>query len=238
MLAEPPFSYLDTLDRVDEAIESNAKLARLIVRFGLASFGSAPAAAPGPELAMPEEWSGVAKYQDIDKARSTLRQFYRDWSAEGAGEREACYGPVVRALAEERASRPEASPRLKVLVPGAGLGRLLFDLCVAGYEAEGNEISYHQLLASSYILNYTTAAGQHTIYPWVHTFSNHRTRANHLRGYRVPDIHPGETMQWAVGAGSMAMCAADFLCLYSDAEHARLVRRRGDRLLPRHGPRT
>src|SRR5262245_30764417 len=92
MLAKPPFSYLYTLNRVDDAIESNAELARIIVKCGLQSFGMAGPDA-SQETTMPAEWSGVAKYQDMDKARSTIRQFYRDWSAEGAVEREACYGP-------------------------------------------------------------------------------------------------------------------------------------------------
>ncbi len=34
LLAEPPFSYLETLDRVDAAMESNAELARLVVNCG------------------------------------------------------------------------------------------------------------------------------------------------------------------------------------------------------------
>ncbi len=244
MLAAPPFSYLETLDRVDEAIESNAELAREIVRFGLESFrvgsdSASPDAGHG-EPTLPPAWAGVAKYQDVDKARSTLRQFYRDWSADGAAEREQSYGPVMRALAAEQMRRGNVaaagSVPLKVLVPGAGLGRLVFDLCLAGYEAEGNEISYHQLLASSYILNYTQRAGQFRIYPWVHSFSNHRVRANHLRSYSVPDIHPAQAMYAASsnaggssgssgssgisGIGSMSMCAADFLCLYSNEEHA------------------
>jgi len=104
-------------------------------------------------------------------------------------------------------------------VPGAGLGRLVFDLVANGYTAEGNEISYHQLLASSYILNYCPAAEQHTIYPWVHSFSNHLTRANHLRSYRVPDIHPASVLAATPNAGEMSMCAADFLCLYSNEDH-------------------
>ena len=109
----------------------------------------------------------------------------------------------------------------QVLVPGAGLGRLVFDLALDGCDAEGNEISYHMLVASSYILNFVQAAGQHTIYPWIQVFSNHPTRERHLQGYKVPDVHPGALMAAAQGtAGEMTMCAADFLCLYSDAEHA------------------
>ncbi|KAI1284673.1 N2227-like protein-domain-containing protein [Xylaria sp. FL0933] len=230
MLAAPPFNYLDTLNRVDDAIESNAELARTIVKLGLHSFGMVETDA---EAVMPEEWTGVAKYNDMDKARSTIRQFYRDWSAEGRVERDACYGPVFAALEAEKARKlasagskatqtPAIRP-LQVLVPGAGLGRLVFDLCRLGYDAEGNEISYHQLLASSYILNACDRAGKHTIYPWIHSFSNHRSRENQFAAYSIPDVHPQQALTEATAAGvrigTMQMCAADFLCLYGDDAH-------------------
>lgn len=215
MLAEPPFNYLELLDKVDDAIESNAELARIIVKYGLRSLTGV---GEDEEPTMPEQWIGVAKYGDIDKSRSTIRQFYRDWTAEGAVEREASYGPVKRALAEEKRRHPEIQ-HPKVLLPGAGLGRLMFELCHDGFDAEGNEISFHQLLASSYILNCVQQAGQHTIYPWIQTFSNHKNRENHLRGYKVPDVHPSTALDGAEDHGSMAMSAADFLCLYSDDKH-------------------
>lgn len=127
---------------------------------------------------------------------------------------------MKRALASEAANKPNIE-HLKVLVPGAGLGRLVFDLSLAGCDTEGNEISYHQLVASSYILNHAPAAHAHTIHPWIHIFSNHPTRTRHLQGYTIPDIHPAAAMA-AAGrtAGSMTICAADFLCLYNDAAHA------------------
>ncbi|KAI0434734.1 N2227-like protein-domain-containing protein [Xylaria sp. FL1042] len=230
MLAAPPFNYLETLNRVDNAIESNAELARTIVKMGLHSFGMVDMNA---EAVMPEEWTGVAKCNDMDKARSTIRQFYRDWSAEGRVERDACYGPVFAALEAEKARKPAPAGTatqppptrpLSVLVPGAGLGRLVFDLCRLGYDTEGNEISYHQLLASSYILNLCERAGQHTIYPWIHSFSNHRSRENQFAAYRIPDIHPQQALNEATASGTkigtMQMCAADFLCLYGDDAHA------------------
>jgi carnosine N-methyltransferase len=213
MLARPPFSYLEILNKTDEAIESNAELARAIAKFGLM------AAIPGEFPEMPEEWRGVAKHRDIDKARSTLRQFFRDWSAAGAPEREACYGPVLQAIEAEASGLSGRRP-LEVLVPGAGLGRLVFELCLRGCKSEGNEISYHQLVASSYVLNFCKSAGQHTIFPWIHTFSNHETRENHLRSYPIPDVHPATVLSEAgQAAGTMSMSAADFLCLYADDAH-------------------
>ena len=218
LLAAPPFNFLDTLIKADDAIDSNAELARSITNFGLQSFRMMSRNPQDAQPEMPREWMGVAKHADVDKARSTIRQFYRDWTDAGAEERKASYGPIMQAMQEERKRWPDKGP-LNVLVPGAGLGRLVFDLCNSGFTVEGNEISYHQLLASSYILNGCSTAGVHTIYPWVHAFSNHLTRENHLRGYRVPDIHPATILARNPNAGSMSMCASDFLCLYADDAH-------------------
>lgn len=184
---------------------------------GLQSFGiPTPQTQKSKDEKNPDDWRGFATSNDLEKARSTLRQFYRDWSAEGAAEREACYGPVIRALQKERQSR--SGSKLRVLVPGAGLGRLVFELCYAGFDSEGNEISFHQLLASQYILNKCPARHIHILFPWVHSFSNHRSRANHLRSVQIPDVHPGTTLGGMDTAGEMSMSASDFLLLYGNEE--------------------
>jgi len=95
----------------------------------------------------------------------------------------------------------------------------VFDLCCQSFDTEGNEISYHQLLASSYILNHCPQAGAHTLYPWAHSFSNHLNRANHLKSVQIPDIHPGTVLGAAENAGEMSMSASDFLLLYGDEAH-------------------
>jgi len=43
---------------------------------------------------------------DMDKLRSTLKQFVRDWSEEGTNEREACYRPMKEALLQHFANIP------------------------------------------------------------------------------------------------------------------------------------
>ncbi|KAK0739702.1 N2227-like protein-domain-containing protein [Apiosordaria backusii] len=230
LLSSPPFNYLDTLNKVDDCIDSNAELSRAIFKAALANFGLGvpdDKSRDGKGLKIPDEWQGCAKNGDVDKARSTLRQFYRDWSAEGKRERDVCFGNVLRVVEEEQkrlaADEGGGGERLQVLVPGAGLGRLVFELFLRGCVAEGNEISYHQLLASSYILNCCERAGQYTVYPWVHGFSNHRTRADQFRGYRVPDVHcMTETIreQEKGVVGEMSMTAADFLCEYAKEENA------------------
>jgi carnosine N-methyltransferase len=88
--------------------------------------------------------SGPSRHSAQDKVRSTLRSFVRDWSEEGAPEREACYAPCLEALErhfpaqtgidvggsdeEERRARGD----VKVLVPGCGLGRLSMEIAAKG----------------------------------------------------------------------------------------------------------
>lgn len=76
-------------------------------------------------------------------------------------------------------------------MPGAGLGRLSFDIGNAGnYFVEANELSWHQMFAAEFVL-YGTQQNKttHRLYPWVLNFSNHLTRANQLRSIFIPDAH-------------------------------------------------
>ena len=42
---------------------------------------------------------------------------------------------------------------MKVLVPGAGLGRLALEIARQGYTCQGNEFSLFMLFASNFVLN-------------------------------------------------------------------------------------
>lgn len=170
---------------------------------------------------------------DMDKARSCINQFYREWSAEGAVERNICFDPIIYALGSEYATgkfeSKDTSPidfsQLKVLVPGAGLGRLVFNLCYGGFTVEGNEISYHELMASSLILNHTQRAGQFTIAPFALNGSNHRRREDQFQTFKIPDVHPAAALAKPNDTSSvpphdrMSMSTGDFCVLYSQAEY-------------------
>ncbi|PLB48245.1 N2227-like protein [Aspergillus steynii IBT 23096] len=218
MLAEPPFNLLDNFSRVDDAIDVNADIADAILATGLASFGLPV----DPYTEDPRQnWRDKATTSDVNKAHSTIRQFYRDWSAEGHAEREVCYDPVLQDLRDEFGERQDSHEEPRVLVPGAGLGRLVFEICRAGYAAEGNEISYHQLLASSWILNHTAGPKEHALYPFALHFSNLISREQQHQKVMIPDRHPGTAMLEAHDSpgtpfGTMSMSAADFVVLYSN----------------------
>ncbi|KAI5208843.1 N2227-domain-containing protein [Aureobasidium subglaciale] len=219
LLASESFNLPKTLDAVDAAIDANADIADTVLALGLDMYGLDPEST---------EWRGAATSQDMDKVRSTIRQLYRDWSAEGAREREACYRPILAGLnrAFEHVS-PSKRSNVSVLVPGAGLGRLAFEICNAGYAMEGNEISYHQLLVSNWILNYTSGPKSRSIFPWALGFSNHTHRSHQLQEIQIPDVWPAEELDKSCKTLSselhayqrMSMSSGDFCVLYKEERY-------------------
>ncbi|KAI9878521.1 MAG: hypothetical protein M1830_000655, partial [Pleopsidium flavum] len=222
LLSSPPFSLLSTLDRVDAAIDVNANIADQILSTGLAAFKLPAPTAPPSSL----NWHGAATATDLSKARTTIRQLYRDWSFGGARERRACYDPVLHDLTAEFAPHTHNKSGIRVLIPGAGLGRLVFEVSRAGFSAEGNEISYHALLAGSWVLNHTRRAQEWELFPFALGFSNLVSREHQLRSVWVPDVHPAtaleeeDTEESAHEFERMSMTAADFVVLYGDEAHA------------------
>lgn len=220
LLSSEPFSLTKTFDAVDEAIDTNADIADAVLCIGLNTYGIDPETS---------DWKGAATPSDMDKVRSTIRQLYRDWSPEGAQERSASFDPIISALNKSFAHlTPAQRSHINVLVPGAGLGRLAFEVNRTGYAVEGNEISYHQLLVSNWILNYSQGAGSHGLYPWALSFSNHVQRAHQLQKVLVPDVWPSRALDEASQALNsevhayerMAMSSGDFCVLYKGPEYA------------------
>ncbi|KZM20453.1 Carnosine N-methyltransferase [Ascochyta rabiei] len=245
LLSKPPFSVLESLNKMDDLIDRNSELAEAIFMAGFKGFiaptiDSDWVASIVPERHAHDEYRIFSivmdnlKVQttqnDMDKARSCINQFYRDWSAEGSVEREKCFGPVLEVLHAEFACRLGKAPDidrsdLKVLVPGAGLGRSVFDICQAGFSVEGNEISYHELMASSLILNHTQRAGEFTIAPFALSCSNHLSRADQFQTFAVPDVHPGTALATAQESKlpaheRMSMSTGDFCVLYNSLDYS------------------
>ena len=221
LLAKPPFNILDHLEKIDDAIDTNADIAEECLQSALEQFGFPPWDRTDGGL---PSWSGQSNPTDQGKAYSTIKQLFRDWSTEGAPERLAAYGPVLQALETEFGLSDKS--KIKILIPGAGLGRLLFEVCKAGFVGEGNEISYHQIIVSNHILNHVERARHFTLYPWVLGFSNHLSRVDQLQKVSVPDIHPASALHEASNGVSaedprhafnrMSMSSGDFCVSYKD----------------------
>ncbi|XP_054727653.1 carnosine N-methyltransferase isoform X2 [Anastrepha obliqua] len=150
------------------------------------------------------------RHQDMEHAQSTLKLIARDWSSSCAEEREQSYKPIIDAVEEFFKPDEYALNEVKILVPGAGLGRLTYELACRGYECEGNEFSYFMLIASYFVLNLCTEANKYTLYPWVHQYVNNLRMADQVAPIRFPDICPAKNPP----KGNIMIAAGDFLEVY------------------------
>ena len=87
----------------------------------------------GPQFKLPPispKSRTSTSYHHFSKIKSTLHQCVRDWSIEGKEERDECYTPLLNEL--ERVLPVTEKGALRVLLPGAGLGRLLLEIASRG----------------------------------------------------------------------------------------------------------
>ncbi|XP_053990722.1 carnosine N-methyltransferase-like [Hylaeus volcanicus] len=164
------------------------------------------------------ETSEFIRNNNISKVRSTLRQFVRDWSTDGAAERQTAYLPLLNALEQEIPLKPfiEKNKRLpRVLCPGSGLGRLPFEVAKRGYGCQGNEFSFFMLLGSSFVLNSKIKTNSLTIFPYCLCTSNRMRHEDHLVAVKVPDVCP---LDWIQVGHDFSMCAGEFVEVYWEQE--------------------
>ena len=92
--------------------------------------------------------------------RSVIKQFVREWAAEGKAERDQSFAKILDEFfvyfPESEIATPDGSKRkVKVLHPGSGLGRMPYECAKRGYASQGNEFTYFMLLGSNFMLNRT-----------------------------------------------------------------------------------
>ncbi|CAG4963596.1 unnamed protein product [Colias eurytheme] len=150
---------------------------------------------------------------DVEKVQSVIKNIVRDWSSAGAVEREQCYKPILDEL-EARFPVDTLNDRshIKVLVPGAGLGRLAWEIAARGFTCQGNEFSLFMLFASNFILNKCPEANKHTVYPWLHQYVNHMTSEHQATAATFPDVPP------ACHHSHFSIAAGDFLKVYTETD--------------------
>ena len=159
----------------------------------------------------------TVEVKDIIKMRSTLRLFIRDWAIEGIDERNSTYKPILEELKQYFSKRPKKDfeEGINVLVPGAGLGRLMYEIAKLGFKSQGNEFSYYMLLCSNYIFNNTTKKEEFILQPLIHSFSNIFNEETPFKKISIPDENLGEELS-KTDTGEMSMVAGEFCRVYRD----------------------
>ncbi|ORX79885.1 N2227-domain-containing protein [Anaeromyces robustus] len=192
---------LNKLNTIDEYIKINTHFIKLMIQDYVPYDSDSTKLFQGRSL----------KQLEVDKVRSTLKQFARDWSDQGKIERDETYTPIINALLDFYKDIPEEERgELNILVPGAGLGRLAYDITKLGFSTQGNEFSFYMLLGSNFILNCMSEPKQFRIYPWIHSLSNSVKVEDQLESIDIPDVLPGNIPKNT----NFSMVAGDFIEVY------------------------
>ena len=159
----------------------------------------------------------IVEGKDIIKMRSTLRLFIRDWAIDGIDERNSTYKPILNELKNyfKDKSKNDFENGINVLVPGAGLGRLMYEIAKLGFKSQGNEFSYYMLLCSNYIFNNTTKENEFVIQPLIHSFSNIYNEEAPFKKIMIPDENLAEELS-KTETGEMSMVAGEFCRVYKE----------------------
>jgi hypothetical protein len=110
--------YPQKLDQLRDVTALNATVAESIAELASEDF---------PSLSnIP---SADVSAADFARVRESLKHFIRDWSEEGAPEREKIFTPILDLLKQVDIDK---RAKKKVLVPGSGLGRLAWEISQLG----------------------------------------------------------------------------------------------------------
>ncbi|XP_066247911.1 carnosine N-methyltransferase [Euwallacea similis] len=197
--------YSEDLDMLKEGIDKNAELIPLVLKHAYTMFDNVYS---NMEI-LPEQDARILP-DGLDKVQSVFKQLMRDWSSLGATERKQCYQPIIEEISLNFPPDQCDRSQIQVLVPGAGLGRLAFEIASRGFICQGNEFNLFMLIVSFYVLNLCQNIDEYVIYPWIHQYCNNHSIDDQLTSARFPDIKPKPSED-----GGFSMTAGDFLEVYT-----------------------
>uniref|UniRef100_A0A8C5MVV1 Carnosine N-methyltransferase n=1 Tax=Leptobrachium leishanense TaxID=445787 RepID=A0A8C5MVV1_9ANUR len=201
-------NFLFNLDSVRKCIDHNQEVLKMIVNDCTSMFENKEYGNNGHRKATPPSTF------DMDKLKSTIKQFMRDWSEDGKLERDACYQPIINEILKVYPMNKCDVSKIKILVPGAGLGRLAWEITKHGYSCQGNEWSFFMLFSSNFVLNRCSQINAFKLYPWIHQFSNNWKSVDQIRPIYFPDVNPQNLPANSV----FSMTAGDFQEIYTDSD--------------------
>ncbi|KAF2008930.1 N2227-domain-containing protein [Aaosphaeria arxii CBS 175.79] len=190
--------YTAKLDRIETEIATNAKLADEIVATALDFYS---VSREELDAHVKEEGEKKGRKPDRISVAQTMKHYVRDWAVEGKKERDdafPCLLEIMKGLKKEmlRVVEGEETEELKVVLPGAGLGRLGSEIDFLGdFEVTINEWSMYMNVAYRFINHPTPRApDMHTFHPFIDGLSHHATNDDLHRAVTFPELPPWPTV--------------------------------------------
>lgn len=202
-------NYRAHLDKVRVCIEHNFEIIKVILKDVAHMFENA-------DHSQDVKISHIQAFSsDMEKVQSVFKQLFREWSEEGRAERDACYEPILMEILLRYPKDEVDRHNIKVLVPGAGLGRLAYEIAKRGFMCQGNEFSLFMLFVSNHVLNKCQGVNLYQIYPWVHQYYNHLNTEDQLHSVRFPDADPSDLPP----NSEFSMAAGNFTEIYTTPDY-------------------
>lgn len=198
--------YFEDLQNLKEGIDKNAEFIPLVLKHAYTMFDNVYS---NSEIPHPDQEIKILS-DGLDKVQSVFKQLMRDWSSLGASERKQCYQPIVEEITTNFPEGKYDRSNIQVLVPGAGLGRLAFEIASKGFTCQGNEFNLFMLIVSFYVLNLCPNINEYVIYPWIHQYCNNHSVSDQMTTASFPDVKPMPSHE-----GNFSMTAGDFLEVYT-----------------------
>ena len=157
------------------------------------------------------KFNSTKRLIEINKLRSTLKLFIRDWTIEGKKERDMTYIPVMTEIKKYFQNFNDK----KILVPGSGLGRLAFEIAKLGCDVDAIEVSYYMIICSDFIFNSSLEKNHYQIQPLIHSFNCLKYENDPFQIFNFPDENINEIMN-RNDFGKLNIIPGDFILSYKD----------------------
>ena len=151
----------------------------------------------------------------VNKLRSTLKLFIKDWSIEGKKERDLIYNPSIDEIKKYFSDKTNINKNNTILIPGAGLCRLAFEIAKLGFEVDAIEVSYYMIICSNYLFNSDLNKNQYQIQPLIHSFNCLKYENDPFQIFNVPDENISEIMK-NKDFGKLNIIPGDFILSFKD----------------------
>ncbi|KAG8424070.1 hypothetical protein J3459_007996 [Metarhizium acridum] len=128
------------------------------------------------------------KHADKISVSQSLKHIVRDWASEGSNERNATFACLAGTLRRLFPDRNLLEEHVRILLPGAGLGRLGHDIGQLGrFDVTVNEWSMYMNAVYRFIEAQNTPLSQ-SVHPFVDGWSHHVSNDNMNRAVPFPDV--------------------------------------------------
>ncbi|PKS05976.1 hypothetical protein jhhlp_007809 [Lomentospora prolificans] len=182
-LLENTVQYSKKFTQTEHFLAENQALCHRVVNAALEFYGVDPSELD-EHIKQAEKDKKLAEKVSVSQA---LKHLVRDWSEEGLSERGDAFPCLLDTLSGLFPDRLDGEEETKVLLPGAGLGRLGHEVsALGGFEVTSNEWSMYMNVMSRFLDSQPSTALSE-VYPFVDYWSHHVTNADMMRKISFPD---------------------------------------------------